>query len=294
MFGETDEVERESNLELIREELAKLEKPKTSWSQGLLVLGVSVVLFGAAGTIGEGMDWAFLGALVVVIFLHELGHLAAMWAFDYQDLRMFFIPFFGAAAAGRKHTATATQRAIVSLMGPLPGLVIGVALGFVWLQSGAASFGLFATLFLAINVLNLLPVLPLDGGRFFDTILFSRWPALQLVMDLATGGLLVIVGFSIRDWILIALGAFLVLGARARHKVSRLGLKLRAELSEEDRASERIPEPLVAPLAQRSSEPPWSSARKKERDSAARNGERRSPGPCAAPDTQKVARSPEG
>jgi hypothetical protein len=174
-----------------------------------------------------------------------------MWAFDYQDLRMFFIPFFGAAASGRKHTATVSQRAIVSLMGPLPGIVIGVGLGFLWLQSGSKTLGIFAMLFLAINVFNLLPVMPLDGGRFFETILFSRWPVLKLVVDLATGGLLVAVGFSIRDWILMVLAAFLLLFAPPWYKVSRLGLKLREETSQEDRALERIPEPLVAPLAQR-------------------------------------------
>lgn len=101
------------------------------------------------------MDWAFVGALIVVLFIHEMGHLAAMWWFDYQDLRMFFIPFFGAAASGRKRTATGAQRAIVSLMGPLPGIFIGSALVFLWLVSGSEITGTFAFLFLALNALNL-------------------------------------------------------------------------------------------------------------------------------------------
>lgn len=251
MFGTTDESELQSELESIRDELAALAKPKTSWGQGLLVLAVSMLVFTAAGTLGEGMNWAFLGSLVVVIFLHEMGHLAAMWAFDYQDLRMFFIPFFGAAASGRKRTATASQRAIVSLMGPLPGIFIGIGLGLLWIRSGSATAGMFAALFLALNVLNLLPVMPLDGGRFFDTILFSRWPGLQFVVSLATGALLLVGGFSIGDWILMGLGAFLLLGARTRFKVARLGRQLREELSEIDRSQEQIPDALVQPLAER-------------------------------------------
>jgi Zn-dependent protease len=254
MFEAADEEAVERDLEPIREQLARLAEPKANWAQAMLVLVVSLVVFGVAGRYGEGAHWTFLGALVVVVFVHEMGHVAAMWVFDYQDLRIFFVPFFGAAASGRKRKATGVQRAIVSLAGPLPGIVIGIGLGLLWTRSHAATLGMFAALFLSLNILNLLPVVPLDGGRFFDAILFSRWPAFQLLVNLATGALLVVLGFGIDDWILMGLGAFLVLGARVGFKVARLGVRLREELPQEERAKEQIPGPLVGPLAERVSE----------------------------------------
>ena len=62
-----------------------------------------------------------IAILVGVILVHELGHYVAMRAYGYRDVRIFFIPFLGAATAGTPMGISPVRRGIVSLAGPLPG-----------------------------------------------------------------------------------------------------------------------------------------------------------------------------
>lgn len=156
---------------------AALVAPEKKRAGGSVVLLVSLFLF-ALSFLGDG-DVAHVVVLVVVILVHELGHLAGMRLFGFKDLRMFFVPFFGGAAAGRKPGAPAWQRVVVLFLGPVPGLFLGGALAFanaVWpseLLGDAA-----ATMFL-VNAFNLVPIAPLDGGRIFELALFKRHRALE-------------------------------------------------------------------------------------------------------------------
>jgi hypothetical protein len=45
-----------------------------------------------------------------------------MRIFHYRDVRMFFIPFFGAAVSGRHYNIAGWKKAVVSMMGPVPAL----------------------------------------------------------------------------------------------------------------------------------------------------------------------------
>src|SRR5205814_799130 len=105
---------------------------------------------------------------------HEAGHFLGMRLFGYRNVRMFFIPFFGAAVSGKKHAAPAWQQGLVLLLGPLPGLLAGVVLVFVLHVHLRSWIGDFALCLIIVNGLNLVPLVPLDGGRLIDLLLFSR------------------------------------------------------------------------------------------------------------------------
>ena len=60
--------------------------------------------------------------------IHELGHFFAMKYFHYKDLGIFFIPLLGAYVSGSKREVSQKQSAIILLAGPLPGIIIGIAL----------------------------------------------------------------------------------------------------------------------------------------------------------------------
>ena len=183
--------------ESVLKELEKIRNPKGNWGQTLTILAVSLLLF-----IGLGMrnnPIAFTVLLVGVLFIHEMGHYLGMRIFGYRNVRMFFIPLFGAAVSGQKTTAKTYQEAIVTLLGPLPGLCLAIVL------FGAASVpGLArevrteliraAVLFGVINGINLLPVFPLDGGRLLNQILFSRNRYLEGVFQLLAAIALVAYG----------------------------------------------------------------------------------------------------
>ena len=111
--------------------------------------------------------------LVCTIFLHEAGHFAAMYLLGYSQMSMFFIPFVAGAVMGQKADETVSDRLIMLLCGPAPGLLLGCLI--YWLQAWQpmAAFRSVAIWLVAINLLNLLPVWPLDGGRIC-WILFAR------------------------------------------------------------------------------------------------------------------------
>lgn len=142
---------------------------RPSQTQGIVLLG-SLVLFvlslAATGT------WAQVAFITLAVFIHEAGHWLGMRVFGFRDVRMFFIPFFGAAVAGRRAGAAGWKEAIVLLLGPLPGLILGSVLlliGSVWASPIVSQA---AWVFLAINAFNLLPFVPLDGGH----VNLNGWP----------------------------------------------------------------------------------------------------------------------
>ncbi len=147
---------------------------------------ITLLLFFSMGL----FDGSFRGVIILVsvIFIHELGHLITMKLMKYKDVQMFFIPLFGAAVSGKATSPSGTKKAVISLMGPVPGIIIGIVTAVMYIRAGESN-PLLAELtrtFLFINVFNLLPFHPLDGGRFFDAILFSRHPVMEVVFKTVT------------------------------------------------------------------------------------------------------------
>jgi tetratricopeptide (TPR) repeat protein len=159
-----------------RQELAKVVPPQ-SRLQAIGILIGTIALFAAASVFFDGSEAVrALLFIVPVLFLHEAGHYLGMRVFGYRDVTMFFIPLFGAAVSGRKHGAPVWQQAIVLLLGPLPGIVLALALQLIFAPApGRWMVGAIQYL-LIINAFNLLPIKPLDGGRIVDILFFARQP----------------------------------------------------------------------------------------------------------------------
>ena len=143
-------------------EINRLQESKANWGATLLILLVSGVLFYLIGS--AAWNWKTVALLIPILLFHELGHYLAMLAFGYRNLRMFFIPLFGAAVTGRNYNVAAWKKAVVSLMGPVPGIGVGIALGITAYVMGQNLLLEAAALMVFINGINLLPILPLDGG----------------------------------------------------------------------------------------------------------------------------------
>lgn len=149
-----------------------------------------------------------------------------MKLFGFSDLRMFFIPFFGAAASGRKFGASATEHAVVLLLGPLPGILIGCALlitsSFIreplLLRVGFA--------FIFINAFNLIPVSPLDGGRLCERLLFNRRYWLEVVFRVVTIVALAALEYWLRVWFFGVIAFFLLITFSIHMKRAHAGFSL--------------------------------------------------------------------
>ena len=127
-----------------------------------MVAGSMIVSIGAYALLG---GWWFGVGLVALIFVHEMANAPARRRQGVPASALLFIPFMGAVIGMKKMPENAWREAEVALAGPLLGSV-GVAA--VWLAGsdshsqflvGLAFVGFF------INLFNLIPVVPLDGGR---------------------------------------------------------------------------------------------------------------------------------
>jgi Zn-dependent protease len=128
------------------------------------------------------LGWRDAAILVLVIVMHELGHAAAMLATGRGVRLITLVPFFGGMAFPKRRYETQWQRALVALMGP--GLSLVPTLALVWLAYSTDSVLAAHAAFLsaAVNVLNLLPLVPLDGGIVIDSLLRSLHGRLSQVI----------------------------------------------------------------------------------------------------------------
>ena len=206
-------------------ELHNLQNKKAGWGGVIALLVISLVLFVGVGA--RQWSWNYLIILLAVLFVHELGHYLAMRAFNYRNLRMFFIPFFGAAVSGQNHNVPGWKKVIVSLMGPLPGIVLGIILGVAGMALHQPWLVKVAIVSLFLNGFNLLPVLPMDGGWVFHTLIFSRHPVLDAAFRvLAIVGLIVLGSFS-KSKILMYVAIPMAMGIPVAYRTARIAAELK-------------------------------------------------------------------
>ena len=136
------------------------------------VAGSMVVSIGAYALLG---GWWFGVGLVGLIFVHEMGHVLALKRQGVPASAPLFIPFMGAVIGMKKLPANAWREAEVALAGPLLGS-LGAAV--IWAAGGYYhSRFLIALAFVGffLNLFNLIPVVPLDGGRAVAALHPAIW-----------------------------------------------------------------------------------------------------------------------
>lgn len=171
-----------------------IQQRKTSAASKISLLVVSLVIFILAA---KFFNYSGVALIIPILLLHELGHYISMRAFKYQSVSMLFIPLFGAAVTGQHYNVPGWKRALVSLSGPVPGIMLGIAVGAASIYLANNTLFALATMMLIINGFNLLPVLPLDGGWIFHSVLFSRHPYLDTAFRVLTvAGLLGLRAFT--------------------------------------------------------------------------------------------------
>lgn len=202
--------------EALQQSLAMSWRDKILWFAGSAVLG--------AAALGYMFSWDIVPVIMGVLLFHEFGHALAMRAVGYRGLSVLVLPFLGAVAVGRKDDAGPWQKLAVLLAGPLPGLLLSVVClrlgmqdpeGRAWLITlGGATLG--------INLFNLLPFTPLDGGRIVEIFLLARRPRLRFVFFAASVAALVAIGVALEAKALAGAGLVLALGVPAAWKRARL------------------------------------------------------------------------
>ncbi|MDO8343737.1 MAG: site-2 protease family protein [Cellvibrio sp.] len=162
----------------------------------------------------------FALVLIGVLVFHEYGHLRAMKKCGLPTKGMYLIPFVGGLAVGDMPKSR-WQDVYISMMGPVYGLLMTVSFYIVYLITESHFAGLVASTSALLNLFNLIPVHPLDGGRVVKSLVFSGRNYLALVALLAISAACFVVAWQLGFYFIMF---FIVLGVVDIVSGWRLGL----------------------------------------------------------------------
>jgi Zn-dependent protease len=117
--------------------------------------------------------WKFALGFVLLLFVHEMGHVIQLRREGIPASAPMFIPFLGAVVTAKSLGDDATAEARVGLAGPVLGTLGALALLPVAIATGQDFWYALVFTGLFLNLFNLLPVVPLDGGRAMAAL--SPW-----------------------------------------------------------------------------------------------------------------------
>ncbi len=140
--------------------------------KALIVALPNLKLFVTAGTALVSVaayslffGWWFAVGFVVLLFVHEMGHVIALRREGIRASAPMFVPFMGAAIFTKSLGENALAEARVGLAGPILGTLGAAAVAVIGELTGSSLLIALAYFGFFLNLFNLLPVIPLDGGR---------------------------------------------------------------------------------------------------------------------------------
>lgn len=240
--GSADGVPTDPKLGPVMQEIGQLLQPTRDTGSARKLTLITAMGFLLVASLLWSVKYALL--LVGVLLFHELGHAMAMKMFGYRNVKMFFIPFFGAAVSGQQFNVAAWKQVVVSFMGPVPGIILGCILLAVSLATPVELVGDIAKVLLLINLFNLLPILPLDGGWAMNAIIFCRNRWLETIFRVLAALALIVIAVNLRAYILVIPGAWLIFTSSTTFRISTLVQILRKK----GVVTETTPDGLPAPV----------------------------------------------
>jgi Zn-dependent protease len=197
---------------------------KSNW--GLTVFTIVLFIAVFLSIYSDRADFVFF--LVLVLLVHEFGHFSQMKRFNYENVRMLFIPLMGAFVQGSKDRYSQKESLLVVIFGPFPGIILG-SVGLY--LSGVYQWDwllLLSFIFIFVNAINLLPIDPLDGGQILKLLVIRQRDLYLMIFALISSLALIILGLLMKDWLVAGFGFLMGIRVRAMQK----NYQLRKDLNE--------------------------------------------------------------
>ncbi|MDQ6751502.1 MAG: site-2 protease family protein [Actinomycetota bacterium] len=170
--------------------------------------------------------WQFAAGFVLLLLVHEMGHVIQLRREGVPASAPLFIPFLGAVVGMKRLPDNALAEARVGLAGPVLGSLGAAALIPVYLATGNRFWQALAFTGLFLNLINLLPMLPLDGGRAMAAMAPWMW--------FVGFGVMVAVAVAFPNPVILIILVFGALETWRRWKARRAG-------GQEEQAYYRVP-----------------------------------------------------
>ena len=207
-------------------EKPQLHKQVVQSNWGLTVFTIVLFIAVFLSIYSDRADFVFF--LVFVLLVHEFGHFSQMKRFNYENVRMLFIPLMGAFVQGSKDRYSQKESLLVVIYGPFPGIILG-SVGLY--LSGVYQWDwllLLSFIFIFVNAINLLPIDPLDGGQILKLLLIRQRDLYLMIFALISSLALIIIGLLMKDWLVAGFGFLMGIRVRAMQK----NYQLRKDLNE--------------------------------------------------------------
>ncbi len=143
----------------------KLGKVLFSVGSMLLSLVIYAQLFG----------WPYAAGFMALLLIHEMGHFLAAIQRGLKVGAPTFIPFVGAWIELKEQPMNVETEAYVGLAGPLLGSLAALGCYFIGRQGGQDIWLALAYIGLLLNLFNLIPISPFDGGRIVAILSPKLW-----------------------------------------------------------------------------------------------------------------------
>jgi Zn-dependent protease len=145
--------------------------------------------------------WTFALGFVILLLVHEMGHVFQLRREGIEASAPMFIPFLGAMITAKSLGDNALAEARVGLAGPILGSLAAAAVAVAGALTGSSFLQALAYVGFFLNLFNLLPVVPLDGGRAMAAMAPWMWfvgfaGLIALVLVAPNGILLIIIFFG--------------------------------------------------------------------------------------------------
>ncbi|HZZ85557.1 MAG TPA: site-2 protease family protein [Anaeromyxobacteraceae bacterium] len=176
-------------------------------------------------------SWKFALAIMVQLFVHEYGHVHAMRRVGMKVRGLYFVPMLGAMAVTEDAFPSRRAQAYVALNGPLWGSLLALVPAGLYAWTHHPLYAAIASWWALLNLFNLLPIAPLDGGRVMQAFAYSYSSSLGLAVSvLGLAGAVALgasLGFSLIY--LVALLGLMELVAESQARAGARALRLLPE-----------------------------------------------------------------
>lgn len=186
--------------------LAAAFGPKLIAVGSKLVKSVKMVKAGLAGASVVAytwlFSWEFAAILLFSLVVHEYGHVWAMRAVGIPTKGFYLIPFVGGAAVPERAFASRLEEHFVAIAGPVFGLAQAVLLYGLFLYSDYPLLGAVAAWVAVLNLFNMIPITPLDGGRIVKSATMSVGSGLGMTVLMSGIFAATVLMFWLKSWTL--------------------------------------------------------------------------------------------
>lgn len=192
-------------------------------------------------------SYKMLLIITAIVVFHELGHFLAMKFYRYNELGIFFIPLLGAYVSGSKREVSQKQSAVILLAGPLPGIIIGVIF-YLMDRNGEGyypfdvSLTRIALLLIILNLVNLLPVYPLDGGQLLNRVFLDEESWIGKLFVFLSAAFMCWIAWKLEFWVLLIFPAMMLLRLKGDNQFDHAEKRIEEEGINADTSYDELPD----------------------------------------------------